>query len=134
MSNNIILLVARILIAFIFVFSGVQKFMSLGGTAGYIASVGLPFATLLAIGAALLETLGGIAILVGFRTREAAWALAAFTLVAGFLFHYQPADQMQMINFMKNVAIAGGFLALGQIGAGALSVDARRGGLRPAVA
>ncbi|MAS07161.1 MAG: hypothetical protein CL534_21065 [Ahrensia sp.] len=134
MSNSIILLVARILLAFIFILSGVQKFFGIEGTAGYIASVGLPFATLLAIGAAIVETFGGLAILVGYRTREAAWVLAAFTLVAGFLFHFQPADQMQMISFMKNIAITGGFLALGQIGAGALSLDARRGAAKPAFA
>lgn len=134
MSNSIILLVARILLAFIFILSGVQKFFGLEGTAGYISSVGLPFASLLAVGAAIVETFGGLAILVGFRTREAAWVLAAFTLVAGFLFHFDPADQMQMINFMKNIAIAGGFLALGQIGAGAFSLDARRGAATPAYA
>ena len=134
MSNSIILLVARILLAFIFILSGVQKFFGLEGTAGYISSVGLPFATLLAVGAAIVETFGGLAILVGFRTREAAWVLAAFTLVAGFLFHFDPADQMQMISFMKNIAIAGGFLALGQIGAGAFSLDARRGAAKPAYA
>ncbi|MAZ19166.1 MAG: hypothetical protein CL535_22935 [Ahrensia sp.] len=134
MSNSIILLVARILLAFIFILSGVQKFFGIEGTAGYIASVGLPFATLLAVGAAIVETFGGLAILVGFRTREAAWVLAAFTLVAGFLFHFQPADQMQMISFMKNLAITGGFLALAQIGAGAFSLDARRGAAQPALA
>ena len=134
MSNYIILLVARILLAFIFILSGVQKFFGIEGTAGYIASVGLPFATLLAVGAAIVETFGGLAILVGFRTREAAWVLAAFTLVAGFLFHFQPADQMQMISFMKNLAITGGFLALAQIGAGAFSLDARRGAAQPALA
>ena len=134
MSNSIILLVARILLAFIFILSGVQKFFGLEGPAGYISSVGLPFATLLAVGAAIVETFGGLAILVGFRTREAAWVLAAFTLVAGFLFHFDPADQMQMISFMKNIAIAGGFLALGQIGAGAFSLDARRGAAKPAYA
>mgnify|MGYP000326954420 CR=1 FL=1 len=84
--------------------------------------------------AAVVLFLGGLAILVGYRTREAAWVLAAFTLVAGFLFHFQPADQMQMISFMKNIAITGGFLALGQIGAGALSLDARRGAAKPAFA
>lgn len=134
MSNSIILLVARILLAFIFILSGVQKFFGLEGTAGYIASVGLPFATLLAVGAAIVETFGGLALLVGYRTREAAWILAAFTLVAGFLFHFQPADQMQMISFMKNLAITGGFLALAQIGAGAFSLDARRGAAQPALA
>ena len=134
MSNSIILLAARVLLAFIFIMSGWGKFFAIEGTAGYISSVGLPAGTLLAIGAAIVELVGGLFILFGFRTREAAWALAAFTLLAGFLFHYQPADQMQMISFMKNVAITGGFLALSMIGAGALSVDARLGTAKPAVA
>jgi len=134
MSNSIILLVARILLAFIFIMSGWGKFFAIEGTAGYIASVGLPAATLLAWAAAVFELVAGIALLVGFRTRETAWALAAFTLFAGFVFHYQPADQMQMIMFMKNLAIAGGFLVLGQIGAGSLSLDARIGSAKPAIA
>lgn len=134
MSNAIILLAARILLAVIFILSGWGKFFAIQGTAGYIASVGLPAATLLAWAAAIFELVAGLAILVGFRTREAAWLLAAFCLFAGFVFHLQPADQMQMIMFMKNLAIAGGFLALGQAGAGSLSVDQRLGAARPAVA
>lgn len=126
MSNSAILLAARILLAFIFVFSGIGKFADIGGTAGYIASVGLPAATLLAVLAAIFETLGGLALLAGFRVRETAWALAAFCVVSGFLFHFQPGDQMQMINFMKNIAMAGGFLALAVAGAGSVSVDSRR--------
>ena len=82
----------------------------------------------------LLETVGGIAILVGYRTREAAWALAAFSVLTGLLFHFQPSDQMQMISFMKNLAIAGGFLSLANAGAGAFSLDARRGADRAAIA
>lgn len=126
MSNNVLLLVARILLAIIFILSGVSKFGDIGGTAGYIGSVGLPAATLLAWLAAITETVAGIAILVGFQTRYAAWFLAIFTVFTGVMFHYAPADQMQMIMFMKNLAIAGGFLALAISGAGSLSVDARR--------
>ena len=59
----------------------------------------------------------------GFLTRWAALGLAVFSLASGVLFHYQPADAMQMISFMKNLAIAGGFLVLAAHGAGALSVD-----------
>lgn len=126
MSNNVILLVARILLAIIFILSGFNKFGNIAGTAGYIGSVGLPAATLLAWLAAITETVAGIAILVGFQTRYAAWFLAIFTVFTGVVFHYAPADQMQMIMFMKNLAIAGGFLALAISGAGSLSVDARR--------
>jgi putative oxidoreductase len=134
MINSLILLAARILLAFIFILSGWGKLFAIEGTAGYIASVGLPAATLLAWGAAIFELVAGIAILVGFRTREVAWTLAAFTLFAGFVFHFQPADQMQMISFMKNLAIAGGFLALGQAGAGSISIDARSGFGKPVTA
>lgn len=134
MTNSVLLLAARILLAFIFILSGWGKFFAIEGTAGYISSVGLPAATLLAWAAAIFELVAGLALLVGFRTRETAWALAAFTLFAGFAFHFQPSDQMQMISFMKNLAIAGGFLALGQTGAGSLSLDARLGTARPALA
>lgn len=127
MSNSIVLLVARILLAVIFILSGLQKFGGIDGTAGYIGSVGLPAPTLLAWAAAIFETVAGIAILIGFRTRETSWLLAAFCVFAGFVFHYQPAEQMQMIMFMKNLAIAGGFLALSVSGPGTLSVDGRRG-------
>ena len=126
MSNSVILLVARILLAIIFILAGFQKFFAIDGTAGYIGSVGLPAPVLLAWAAAIFEFFAGLAILVGFRTKEVSWALAAFCVFSGFVFHFQPEDQMQMISFMKNLAIAGGFLALSITGAGSLSIDARR--------
>lgn len=127
MSNNAVLLVARILLAIIFIMAGLQKFGSIGGTAGYIASVGLPASTLLAWLAAIFETVAGIAILVGFQTRNISYLLALFCVFTGFVFHFQPEDQIQMIMFMKNLAIAGGFLALSVAGPGSISVDAKRG-------
>lgn len=132
MSNSVILLVARILLSVMFIMSGLQKFGGIEGTAGYIGSVGLPAATLLAWLAAIFETLVGIAILVGFQTRIAALALAAFCVFTGLVFHYAPADQMQMIMMMKNLTIAGGLLALFVSGPGSLSVDARTGAVATA--
>ena len=129
MSNSVILLIGRILLSFMFIMSGLQKFGAIEGTAGYIGSVGLPAATALAWLAAIFETVAGIAILVGFQTRIAALLLAAFCVFAGYVFHFQPEDQMQMISFMKNMTIAGGFLALYVSGPGSLSVDARTGKL-----
>lgn len=126
MNANVTLLVARILLALIFIMAGLGKFADIGGTAGYIGSVGLPAATLLAWLSAIFETVGGLAILIGFRTREAAWALAAFCVVSALLFHNNFADQMQMIMFMKNLAMAGGFLVLSVAGPMSLSLDARR--------
>ena len=132
MSNSVILLIGRILLSVMFIMSGLQKFGAIEGTAGYIGSVGLPAATALAWLAAIFETVAGIAILVGFQTRIAALLLAAFCVFAGYVFHFQPEDQMQMISFMKNMTIAGGFLALYVSGAGSLSVDARTGSLATA--
>lgn len=128
MSNSVVLLVARILLSFMFIMSGLQKFGGIEGTAGYISSVGLPAATLLAWAAAIFETVVGIAILVGFQTKVSALAMAAFCAFLAFMFHYAPADQMQMIMFSKNLTIAGGLLALFVAGPGSLSLDARRGG------
>jgi putative oxidoreductase len=127
MSNSAVLLIARILLSVMFIMAGLQKFTDIGGTAGYIGSVGLPAGTLLAWLSAIFETLAGIAILIGFQTRIAALLLAVFCVVAALLFHFNFADQMQMLLFMKNITIAGGFLALYAAGAGALSVDAKRG-------
>jgi putative oxidoreductase len=125
--NNILLLVARILLSVMFIMAGLQKFGSIEGTAGYISSVGLPAGVALAWLSAIFEVAAGVAILVGFQTRIAAWLLAAFCVVTSLFFHFNFADQMQMLLFMKNITIAGGFLALSVAGAGALSVDARRG-------
>ena len=127
MSNSVILLAGRILMAFIFIMAGFGKLAGgIEGTAGYIASVGLPAATLLAWLAAIFELVAGILILVGFMTRQTAWALAAFCVFTGFVFHFQPTDQAQFISFMKNLAMAGGFLFLTVTGAGSISVDAKR--------
>lgn len=140
MSNSIPLLIGRILLAAIFIMSGLQKFGDIAGTAGYISSVGLPAGTALAWLAAIFETVAGIAILVGFFTTYAAWLLAAFCVFSGFMFHSgaiaipdfpEGANAMlsmfNQIMLMKNLAMAGGFLALAIAGPGAYSVDSRRG-------
>lgn len=131
MSNSISLLISRILLAVLFIPAGIQKFGAIEGTAGYISAMGLPAGTALAWLAAIFEVVAGIAILVGFQTRIASYLLAAFCLFTGYVFHYSAAagdaSGMQMIMFMKNVAVAGGFLALAAAGAGAYSVDAKRG-------
>ena len=124
-------LIARVLLAAMFVLAGLSKFGSLEGTAGYIASGGLPFASLLAPLVALLEVVGGLALIVGFQARWAALALALFTLLATVLFHAywaMPAEQqfVQQLMFMKNLSVVGGLLLVFVLGAGPLSVDARR--------
>jgi len=122
MSANLSLLAARILLAIIFILAGVGKFADIGGTAGYIGSVGLPAGTLLAWAAAIFEVVGGIAILAGFQTRLVSYALAAFCVVSGVIFHNNFADQTQMIMFLKNLAIAGGLLLLSANGPGAYAI------------
>ena len=127
MSNSVVLLMARVLLSVMFIMAGLQKFTAIDGTAGYIGSVGLPAPVALAWLSAIFETLAGIAILIGFQTRIAAILLALFCLFTALMFHFDFADQVQMLFFMKNVTIAGGFLALFASGPGSISVDARRG-------
>jgi putative oxidoreductase len=126
MSTSIQLLIGRVLMSYIFITQGYGKLGGVEGTAGYMASMGIPLPSITVWLVIALELLGGIAILLGFFTRYVSWALAAFCLLAGYLAHYQPSDAMQMISFTKNLAIAGGFLVLAAHGPGALSVDARR--------
>lgn len=127
MNNSTLLLIARVLLALIFILAGLNKFGNIAGTAGYIGSVGLPMGTLLAWAAAIFEVVAGIAILIGFQTKLAAYALAVFCVVSGAIFHNNFGDQIQFILFMKNLAMAGGFLALAVSGPGSISVDAKRG-------
>jgi putative oxidoreductase len=121
------ILLGRVLLSVIFVLSGFGKLTAIAGTAGYFGSMGLPMPTVTAIVVGLIELLGGVAILIGFQTRITAWVLAVFTVATGLVAHTGWADQRQMISFMKNLAIAGGFLVLASSGAGAYSVDAKRG-------
>ena len=123
--------VARSLLALMFVLAGISKFAGLAGTAGYIASKGLPAPALLAFATAGLEVVGGLALAIGFKARIAAGALALFTLVASLLFHNfwgVPADQAmtQQLMFMKNLSVIGGLLLVVAFGAGPASIDARR--------
>ena len=124
MNTHIIHLTGRVLLALIFVLAGLSKLGNLAGTAGYMQSVGLP--SLLLWPTIALEVLGGIALIVGFQTRYTAWALAAFCVVSGALFHNDFANQMQMVMFLKNLSIAGGLLIL-SVAANPLSLDSRKG-------
>lgn len=116
----------RLLMSIIFILGGISKFGNLQGTGAYMQSVGVPSA--LALPAAAFELLGGLAILLGWQTRLVAPLLAGFCVVTAALFHTNFGDQVQMIMFMKNLAMAGGFLTLYAHGAGAMSLDARKAG------
>jgi putative oxidoreductase len=130
--QNTTVLAGRILLGLIFVLSGFGKIAGFEGTVGYISSKDLPLPTLLAALSIAVEIGGGLALVVGFFTRQAALVLAGFTLLAALLFHAfwaVPAAQAmgEQINFMKNLSIAGGMLVLAAFGPGSLSVGARIG-------
>lgn len=131
-SSPLVLLTARVLLGAVFVVAGLGKLGDVQGFAGYMASGGVP--AVLAWPVILLEIVGGLLVIVGWQTRLAALALAAFSLASGLLYHLVPADQMQMTMFFKNLAMAGGYLLLFVQGAGALSIDARIGSGSPAQA
>lgn len=113
----------RILISLMFITSGVNKLSNFAGTQAFMDSAGVPGVLLPLVIA--LELLGGLAVIVGWHTRLAAFLLAGFSLVSGIIFHSNFGDQMQMIMFMKNLSIAGGFLMIVSLGAGPYSIDNR---------
>ena len=123
--------IGRVLLALMFVLAGFGKLTGLEGTAGYIASKGLPMPMVLAVAVGVLELVAGVLLIIGWQARWAALALAAFTLLASILFHNywaMPAEQqmMQQLMFMKNLAVTGGLLVVFAYGAGTMSLDARR--------
>jgi putative oxidoreductase len=122
-------LVGRVLIAAIFILSGWGKIAAYAGTQAYMQSAGVPGGLLPLV--ILVELGGGLAIVLGLYTRAVAVVLAGFSVIAGFLFH-GGADQVSQIMFMKNVAMAGGFLFLVANGAGKISLDAKLGKLNSA--
>lgn len=126
MSNDFVLLVARILLALLFIISGVPILLAPGGFAGYMGAIGLPAPMLITWVVIAVKLLGGLSVLFGFKTRYGAYALAAFSIGSALLGHMNWADMNEFNNFFKNVAIAGGFLALSVSGPGAFSLDARR--------
>jgi putative oxidoreductase len=122
---NAIPLAGRVLLAAIFLLSGVGKIFAPEATVGYIASAGVPLPQLAFLGAVLVEVVGGLLLVVGYKTRLAALALAVFTVAAGLIFHSVAGDQNHFIHLLKNLAIAGGLLQVVAFGAGTLSLDAR---------
>lgn len=130
--QNPLALVGRLLISVLFLPAGIGKLTGFAGTVGYIASKGLPMPSVGAVIALVVEILGGLALIFGFQTRIAALVLAVFTLAASVFFHNYwgvPAEQamVQQLMFFKNIAVTGGLLVLAAFGAGAFSLDARRG-------
>lgn len=125
-------LAGRVLMAYIFVLSGIGKIGNFAGTAGYMASKGMPFAEALLVGAIAVELVSGIMLVVGWQARWAAAAIFLFMIPTTLIFHaYWAVDpeqvRAQTIQFNKNLAIMGGMLYLMAFGAGPLSLDRRSG-------
>jgi len=121
--KNVSELVGRSFLVVLFLLSGLGKIGAYAGTVTYMSSLGVPGALLPVVIAT--EVLGALAIIVGWKTRVIASLLAGFSLLAAAIFHNNFGDQIQMIMFLKNVSIAGGFLLLVANGAGPLSIDRR---------
>jgi putative oxidoreductase len=113
----------RTLLALIFVMSGMSKIPNYAGIQAYMESAGIPGMMLPLV--IVLELVGGLAVVLGWKTRLAALLLAGFSLLSALLFHADFSDQTQMTMFLKNLAIAGGFLLLVANGAGDYSLDNR---------
>jgi putative oxidoreductase len=124
--SSSVALSGRILLSAIFLLSGVSKIGASAGMIAYIESVGLPFPSLALAIAILVEVGGGIALILGYRTRLVAAGLALFSVATALAFHNQLGDQNQFIHFFKNIAMAGGLLQVVAFGAGRFSLDARR--------
>lgn len=122
--SPIFALAGRVLLAIMFVVAGYGKFDGYAGTQGYMDSMGVPGMLLPLV--IILELGGGLAIIAGWQTRIVAILLAGFCLLSAFIFHLDFADRMESIMFMKNLAVAGGFLVLAAYGPGALALDNRR--------
>lgn len=127
-TQDTLALIGRILVAYLFIPAGIGKLMGFGGTVGYITSAGLPLPEVAAAIAIVVELGLGIALLLGVKTRWTAIVMAIFSVVTALFFHkYWSAPDamkmMQQINFNKNIAIAGGLLAIAAFGAGRFSID-----------
>ena len=119
--TKILDLLGRVFISGVFLLSGFSKIGNYDGTVGWMESFGLP--GFLLIPAIILEILAPILIIIGYQTRIAAGALSLFCIVTAIIFHTDFSDQMQFIAFMKNLALAGGFLFLVVNGAKGYCLD-----------
>ncbi len=113
----------RLLLALIFFMSGLTKITQFEGTQGYMEMMGVPGGLLPLV--IITEVVFGLAVILGFKTRLAAFALAGFSILSAIIFHADFSNQAEMTNFMKNFAIAGGFLMIVANGAGSFALDNR---------
>lgn len=127
-----IILIARLALSVLFLWSGVMKLLGYGAFVGYLQSKGVPFVQITAAVATAIEVIGGVALVVGFMIRPLGLLMAVYTIATAILGHdfWNVADAAlqhdMVIHFWKNVGIAGGFLLLYVTGAGGASIDAAR--------
>ena len=114
-------LIGRILISALFLLNGIFKISNYDGTIGWMESFGMP--GILLIPAIILEIAGPVLIIIGYKTKLAAGLLSLFCIATAFIFHNDFANQMQLTSFLKNIALAGGFLILFVNGAKGFSLD-----------
>jgi putative oxidoreductase len=123
MISSYLSFVGRVLLGLPFAMSGLSKLAAYGSTTAAIAAAGLPFPPLAFVVAVAVELGGGLLLVLGYRVRPVALALAVFSLVTAVSFHSQFADQNQIIHFLKDVMIAGGLLQIVAFGPGAISIE-----------
>ena len=121
--KNILPLIGRILICAIFLISGVNKIFHFSATQQYMKAYGMPLTKLFLILAILMEISGGLSILLGFKSKLGALILIIFLIPTTIIFHTKFSDQIQMIMFMKNLAILGGLFLILSYGPGSISFD-----------
>ena len=119
--TNIIDLIGRILISALFLLNGIFKISNYEGTIGWMESFGIP--GMFIVPAIILEIAGPVLIVIGYKTKFAAGLLSLFCITTAFIFHNDFTDQMQFTSFLKNIALAGGFLILFVNGAKSISLD-----------
>jgi len=124
--NSLAALAGRILIALLFLQSGIEKFVYYSATLAYMTKAGLPFPDKLLVASGVFEIVCALAIIAGWRTRWAAIGLVLWMIPVTLIFHDPALGQDQMIHFMKNVAITGGILLLAAFGPGAFSLGRSR--------
>jgi putative oxidoreductase len=117
------MLIGRILLVVIFLYSGITKIEDFGGTSQFMASHGMPYANFFLVGAIFFELVGSATVILGYFARFGALLLLIFLIPTTLIFHSNLADQMQFLMFMKNVSMFGGCLILLASGAGRFSLD-----------
>ena len=124
--NDIVLLIARLLVAALFLIAGYNAFKSLGQMTGYFGRLGIPMPQIMTPFVAGFEIVAGALVAVGLFTRPASLALAILVVFAALIAHTNFSDGNQVNHFLKCLGIIGGCLALMVVGPGAYSVDAKK--------